>query len=312
MENILIISPQAGYGNRIRSICSAMLIARQTNRTLYLLWSTQEDENSFTKDFMQMKSRDWSSYFKPNNNLLEINSSSTDLRCNYIFSEWLPNNKQWYPRQSGGQKFFLDKNPLIPLLPISKNEKCLCSPIHTILIETSKRIVLDPKYGGCGDQLEFDKEMSKIYQMNFIPQDKYIAYMREIPEYNIGISIRRASFELYFNDKCTSKSRIIIWILSLLSKTIKSNNPTIIIFSDDHQFRDEIIYTLIAKFKIKSNYLPKLPINEEIPLEKWEVAFLEFLTLSWKCQKIYGTQQSSFAEEAGIFGGKFHYNCIDC
>lgn len=298
-EKILIISPQAGFGNRIRAICSGIVTAEETSRKPYLIWPTEEqDPTLFTKDFMQMKHQNWESYFQ-----LSIPIANFEFECNCILSEWLPTNEMWYPKQSSSQLQFLKKNSKIPILKLTDNEHYVYLNIPSILIETSKRIIPNKNLNDI-----FDKKMSQIYQKYFIPQQKYIDYMNNIPEYNIGISIRRGNFELYYSDKCTTKLQIINWILLLLTKIIKEQNKKIIIFSDDYKFRDEIICHLILKFKVNPEYLPRI-IDPN--LKKWEIAFIEFLTLSWKCQTIYGTKYSSFAEEAGIFGGKFHYNAIE-
>ena len=70
-------------------------------------------------------------------------------------------------------------------------------------------------------------------------------------------------------------------------------------FSDDKDF--------IEEFRNSFN-IEVITITEK--LESWELAFLEFLILAKKCKQIYGTPNSSFAEEAGLFYGKHHYNKI--
>lgn len=290
MDRILIISPQSGFGNRIRVISSGILLAQKTGRIPYLLWPTTDIKPKLIQDFMNMNYRNWESYFEPS-----IKCADVNLECNYILSEWLP-GKYWYQYQSSGQKLFLELNPKIPVLPLANNLELINGNIKSILIETTLKLGQN------------NIEISQIYQQYFRVKQKYIEYLNNLPNYNIGISVRGKDFKFFYPSSVCQTDKLILWILGLFTKIIKTTKtPKIIIFSDDHQYRDNIISILIDKFKINPLCFPKII---EPSFENWEIAYIEFLILSWKCEKIYGTHHSSFAEEAALFGGKFHYQPI--
>ena len=120
-------------------------------------------------------------------------------------------------------------------------------------------------------------------------------FIQIILDHQIDLLIfRRGKFLQCYPESRQSKSDIINWINENFSYL------TVVIFSDDHEFRDsvkECINCNIYEHDF-SQYL------------NWEVPYIEFLILSYKAEKIYGTPSSSFAEEAGLFGGKQHYGKI--
>ena len=122
---------------------------------------------------------------------------------------------------------------------------------------------------------------------------KIIDILNIIPNLDIGISIRRGNLLDYYLEARQSKEDIISWI------NLKFQG-SMIIFSDDWEFRDDI----------KNNIINNTFYEHNLTLEKWEISFIEFLILAYKCNKIYGTPMSSFAEEAGKFGGRNHYSKI--
>ena len=112
------------------------------------------------------------------------------------------------------------------------------------------------------------------------------------------MSIRRGEFLDYFPEARQDQTSLLDWSVKVINFLEAKN---VAIFSEDHKFRDEFKKELSNKIIV--NYID--PIQE---LEPWERGYVEFLILSNKCKKIYGTPVSSFAEEAGIFSGKFHYD----
>ena len=132
------------------------------------------------------------------------------------------------------------------------------------------------------DEQSWRQMLSRVYAVNFKPNPNFV-----VPEehYDVGISIRRGEFLHYFQEANQSREDLTKWI------TESFNGLKVVIFSDDHEFRN--------KMRIDTNYLNN-PIEAN---ESWIKGFLEFLMLA-KCDRIYGTPSSSFAEEAALFGNK--------
>ena len=260
-EKTLIISPQAGFGNRLRALSSGIATALKENRTPYYLW---ED---FTHSHLQ-NLRPFTDFFEE-----IIPKANLDIEVDEVLSEWIPGDG-WYSLQSSGQRKFNCSN-------IKKIRDVFESKDKNVLLETS--LTLN----------NTEDEIISVYQKYFKPNEYFMNILSDIQNIDVGISIRRGNLLDYFPESRQSKEDIISWINS------KFQDKTVIIFSDDLKFREEI------KTKVTCNiYEPKLSkIN-------WEIAFTEFLILSYKCNHIYGTPMSSFCEEAGKFGGKRHYNKI--
>jgi hypothetical protein len=100
----------------------------------------------------------------------------------------------------------------------------------------------------------------------------------------VGISIRRGEFLKFFWGSDIPKNRIVPWLQSIQSP--------VILFSDDKSYQTEM-----------RKHLRK-PIQCLFETKTWtpeDRAFLEFLTFS-RCSKLYGTPDSSFVQEAALFG----------
>jgi len=255
-EKFLIMSPQAGFGNRLRSLASGILLALQTNRTFRYVW---EDTNEM------INLKHFKDYFEETIFIYD----KDNVKLNSVYSEWKPED-YWYQKQSGGQRKFNFNNVLPVNLNLIKNDTS-----DIILIETS-------------NQLISDEELYQIYKTYFIPKEKYKNILNTIPEIETCLSIRRGNLLQYFPDSNQSFEELSKWIIS-------SQFKQMVIFSDDHKFRDNL-----------REIFPQISI--ELNLEPFEVAFMEFLIMAFKCKTIYGTPHSSFSEQASIFGGKFNHN----
>ena len=260
-EKILIISPQAGFGNRLRAMASGLAIALREKYTPYYLW-----ENIESGPIINMKHyRDFFEEIIP--------EASSNIVVEEVLSEWIPGDG-WYYVQNGGQKKMNCAN-------IRKIRDVFQSDKNVILLETSLQLNVS------------DEEMINAYKLFFKPRNKFIDILNIIPNLDIGISIRRGNLLDYYLEARQSKEDIISWI------NLKFQG-SMIIFSDDWEFRDDI----------KNNIINNTFYEHNLTLEKWEISFIEFLILAYKCNKIYGTPMSSFAEEAGKFGGRNHYSKI--
>lgn len=266
-NKILIISPQAGFGNRLRALCSGIAVGLREKRDIYYLWEGYNPNVVINMNkldhFFDMTIKETS----------EIEFPEIDE----ILTEWMP-GEAWYNSQSEGQKKW----------PNCKNIKRISNTFNgekdKILIETSLRLNVS------------DEEMVNVYQHFFKPKDCYVNYVKRFKDADVGISIRRGVYLYYFPQYNFTVEQYENWMISNFRE-----GTTIYLFSCDWNFRDLLKSKLADKFSF---------VNIALELERWEVAFIEFLILSYKCDKIYGTPGSSFCEEAGLFGGKRHYSPI--
>ena len=94
----LIVSPQAGMCNRFRVICSAILIARLSNRKLYHSWSKELSHEADISIIRHMRESTLATFFTED---LVVPFCETDATTavDEVFSEWEP-GEYWYPMQS--------------------------------------------------------------------------------------------------------------------------------------------------------------------------------------------------------------------
>ena len=102
----------------------------------------------------------------------------------------------------------------------------------------------------------------------------------------IGISIRKGDFKTFFPETQIDDELIMTFINKLIHTT-KDINTKIFFCSDDKEYEYQM------RLKIKNSIIPNYNNDND---------FIDFLILS-KCIKIYGTNKSSFSEEASYFGG---------
>lgn len=262
----IIISVQAGFGNRMRALASGIVIAKKENKIPYYIWKDFEHKHL-------LNLRPFEDFFEPS---IEKATKENVPEIDKIITEWLP-GEGWYNLQSAGQKMWPDCKNITRFTNEYKENA------NNVLIETS---------------LTFDvteDEMITTFQEFFHPKHKYLDLLNKIPQLKIGISIRRGNLLEYFPEAIQDQSNIIDWI----SNNFKDSS--VVIFSDDWQFRDEV------KNKVKNITIYE-PIFDN--LEKWEIAFMELLILSYKVDTVYGTPKSSFCEIAALIGGKKHYHTI--
>jgi len=139
-----------------------------------------------------------------------------------------------------------------------------------------------------------------VYRDFLKPKSRFLNYIKDLPNLDIGVSIRRGNLLSYFPAANQSSESLISWFSRF------PNTTTCYLFTDDIEFvapiRSEVEKLGNITFYDFGDFFEKF--------EKWEIAFLEFCILSYKVNNVYGTPHSSFAEEAGLFGGKNNYNKI--
>lgn len=277
-EKILIISPTAGFGNRIRTICGSLIIANMCNRKCYVLWDIEETNSSNFASIINTKQTKLSQYFDVKN--VEIFSDTLNIIPDICYSEWLP-GQFWYEKPSYGQKKL---NPT-KTFKYNSTVDLINDRSDIILLETSYIL----KFENVDESL-WKNMLSSSYKHHFkINNDKYQKILDNI-KYDVGISIRRGEFLNIYPETNVSVEDISRWIKDNF-KDLK-----VVIFSDDHEFRDQV--------REKTSFISDPIINDV----SWEKGFMEFLVLS-NCNSIYGTPLSSFSEEAALFGEK-QYNTL--
>ena len=291
----LIISPQAGFGNRIRALCAGILLAKQINRIPVHAWIPDSIESQYTH-LNDIKKRTLGDYFVQNNKLPMI---SENTKIDLVLSEWAPGD-YWYQFQNSAQKRW----PGNKFIKVQENLNFLSNPkymnLDNIMLETTLIVKLNPKLGDSENQKKFQEDLSRVYMEYFEVPNKYSKVIEALSDIDLGISIRRGDHWKYFPEANQDPEVIMQWIIKLVQH---HKAKKIAIFSEDHKFRDQFKSDLSEKINIEYIEIPS-------GFESWETGYLEFLALSSKCQRIYGTPMSSFAEEAGLFRGKFHYQKI--
>lgn len=190
----------------------------------------------------------------------------SDTSPTICYSEWLPSTTGWWKHQNYGQ-IKLGCSRIESYKNIPK------SPTQTMLIEISLRI--HPMTA---------KESHAIYKKYFVPREIFVKQVPSLPENTIGISIRRGEFLAFFPGSAVDTKILHTWL--------KSFTQPVVLFSEDRAFLKDIRATLVHPVVCEFESTVSVPEDR---------AFLEFLTLS-KCSHIYGTQHSSFAEEAALYG----------
>lgn len=264
---ICVISPQAGFGNRLRAMGSCIIMAIKHGYTPYYVWN---DLGHARLNNLQ----NFTSYFE------EIIPRATVENVpfiNHVFTEWLP-HENWYWCQSGGQNMW----------PACHTKTKIVNPFlnkeQNILIETSLQLDVS------------NEDLMRAYTQYFRPLPKYMDLLNSIPHIDVGISIRRGDLLIYFEEARQEKKDIVSWIIN------KFSGKTCVIFSDDWEFRQQIILEIQDHVNFYT--------LDVLQYSNWEIPFIEFLILSYKVNNVYGTPKSSFAEQAGLFGGKNHYGKI--
>jgi hypothetical protein len=283
-EKLLIVSPQGGFGNRLRTLCSALVLGKYLNRKVYHLWINQEITDKKNKHSI--------SHLSNISNVLDMQKISfsnifdekyyqlmpSDIKIDICFSEWLSSD-YWFQYQSSGYRNFGNNCDIIH---IGDNADMLLNCNHNVILLETSHIVKLSKYNKC-----WENEIENMYKSHFHFLEKY--RNRFTQNIDVGISIRCLQlFLVYFPESYVKEDDIIVWI-----NKIKSSGKSVIIFSDDENVRKHI-----------QNSTCFFNDFDRTGLCKYEEGIIEFMILSQNCKHIYGTCKSSFAEEAAKFGSK--------
>lgn len=281
----LIISPQAGFGNRMRALCSAIHLSELSKRNPWVCYTNKTDASDSTIE------KNW---FLSLPNLLPEATTETLPKVDKIFSEWTEG--YWYPKQSDGQKKWLSVDSRIPIIGWGDSvETILSAKEETILIETS----IESNFLKVMSEEQFKIKKAQIYQKYFIPNSKYMDALAKIESVDVVIHIRTGDLLWYFPESRQNIKNIEKWIVN----EFKNTSKRIVIFSND----------IDTKLSLISSLQEQGILAQEIRwegIENTAIPFMEFLFMATKCDYLWGTPKSSFSEEAGAFRGKFHYSPI--
>jgi hypothetical protein len=208
----LIISPQAGFANRLRSICSAKVIGDLLGRKVYHYW-VEDEIKSRLEHVNQMKSITMESIF--DSDIPRWNGEEVDM----CFSEWMELDG-WFMEQSTAIRK-LQPKMIKRFTAIDEVLKCTDD---VILIETSNELTLNIP--------TWDDMMYKVYQQSFNLVDQWKKVYNNLPEFDCGISIRRRDFLQLYPESIQSFEYVVNHINSLKGSKF--------ITGDDPQFTSEV------------------------------------------------------------------------
>jgi hypothetical protein len=260
----LVLSPCGGFGNRIRSLCGGVIVAKRLGLRIEHLWDGREYKTAahyagHFQHIQEVHDLGFEHFFEPRISRYLGKSILT------YYNEW-NKNSFWFKYQN----YAYNKLKFTHINNLSADTKINGS---SACIETAK--------------IPFaisNEEYTDTYKEFFIPHERYTKQLPTLQKNTIGISIRnKYDFRLYFGDCIVEKWDLIPFLQ-------KFEEP-VVLFSDEKEYATHLRTFL------------KNPV--EIPFEKEDVKdrnFLEFLTLA-NCSHIYGTKNSSFAEEAALFRG---------
>lgn len=263
----LIISPQAGFGNRMRALCSGILLGKFLNREVYHYW-VSDFPNSNIGYINELKSINFDYIFEP---IIPIWDGS---HINLCLSEWLPGDGWYYSQSTAQSRLQFDR-----VVKLSSIEDIINCEEESILLETS----LIYKIGSIIDF--WDHLMIDVYKKNFTIKKKWLDIIDNIPSYKNGIWIRRGDFLSHFSEANIEYNFLIDYINNISGSKI--------ILSDDKEYRDRVR----ASTSSLSDYLEMSNVDKSI---------VDFFILS-RSDNVYGTTLSSFAKQAALFGNKPYF-----
>ena len=260
----LLLSPCGGFGNRIRSLCGGVVVAKQLGLTIEHLWDGGDYKTAkyFSGHFQHIQDihdLGFEHFFEPRI------SRYTGKPISTYYNQW-DKDYFWFEYENYAYK------------------KLKCTQINILSADT---IIKDTSVCIETSKIPFSistQDYTDAYKQFFIPKENYVKQLPLLQENTIGISIRNNyDFRFYFSDCIVEETDLIPFLQ-------KFEEP-VVLFSDEKEYANHLRTFL------------KNPV--EIPFENNSVKdrnFLEFITLA-NCSHIYGTKNSSFAEEAALFRG---------
>jgi hypothetical protein len=259
----LVLSPCGGFGNRIRSLCGGVIVAKRLGLRIEHLWDGREYKTAahysgHFQHIQEVHDLGFEHFFEPRISRYLGKSILT------YYNPWQKNDF-WFEYQNYAYKK-LNFTHINNLSADTKINGSACIETTRIPFAIS------------------NEEYTDTYKEFFIPHERYTKQLPTLQENTIGISIRnKYDFRFYFSDGILEECDLIPFLQ-------KFEEP-VVLFSDEKEYATHLRTFL------------KNPV--EIPFEREDAKdrnFLEFLTLA-NCSHIYGTKNSSFAEEAALFRG---------
>jgi hypothetical protein len=259
----LIISPQAGFGNRIRTLCAARVFGAIIDREVYHYWEVDE-QNSLLGHVNQMKSitPDYIFDFK----IPKWEGGQPDV----AFSEWSPETG-WFREQCTGIKHLKPKRIEV----IQNIEQIIECKEEVILIETSQILMIDRF------ETEWERLMTQAYELYFGLNPRWKSIAENIPVFDYGISIRKGDFIQFYPETDVP--------LDAAIRLLNGLSGSKFVTCDDVQFLKEL----------KKHCNIHIGIDEGP--NQLDNSIIQFITLS-KSKHVLGTKGSSFAKQASLFG----------
>jgi hypothetical protein len=272
----VIISPQAGFGNRLRVLANMRLIGEYLQREVYHYW-VEDDLSSHVLHVQQMKT------MTPDY-LFDIDIPRYDGQAvDVCYSEWLPQDFWWQQQSTAQRKLKCGEvRRLAPLEELSRDSS------DVILIETSFAL-FPPEIGAFTDEAlrwslgstEQDTLLMQGYGALRLNQ-RWSAVRANLAAHDWGIAVRRGDFIAYHRTADKSVDQICDFVHRHCH-----GGGTKIVFSDDIPYREVLRYRLSSYGDIAANGLDRI--------------ITEFLALS-KCRTVIATGGSSFGKQASLFG----------
>lgn len=295
MERMLIISPQAGLGNRLRAIAAAMVLARQTGRRCLHAWVPREP-NDPRPNVSALQAIGFEALFEPCAAL----PAATDAEMGAItecFSEWVPGDG-WYGVQSAAQRQW-------QLLP--QNEACRMplaelvakSDAPVILLETSIDERLGAELGGAPSDDAWNRLVSEAYA-RLRPRPEFRALAACVPAAGVAMTVRRGDLLQYSPESNQAMASLRDWAVQV------ARRGRVAVFSDEAAAAAEIEAAIAAAGGDGAELggLHRLGLPDHLR------AFVDFLYIA-RGPVITGTPGSSFAFEAARFGNRRYVNNLD-
>jgi len=265
-QNLLVVRPFAGLGNRLRALDSAVALARQGNTSIELVWNRNKECNaSFTKlfqvpDFITIK--EISTPYQDNGRIFRTRRALMN-----IF------NLDYPP---GFDRVMYDGD----ILQAQRNDydfSQLLNYRRVFLNSTSRFYTNDHPF-------DYLKPVSRI-------RESVDALISRFSDYPIGMHIRRGD-----NDKSTRHSPVQLFLDKMQQEYEKNNQVCFFLATDsievEKKIREAFGQAVITHPKV-------LDRKKEKAIQD---ALIDMLCLS-NTQKVYGSYWSSFSGVAAEMGG---------
>ena len=291
LKKTLIIAPNGGFANRLRTMVSAIHLAKKLDVNIEHLWIGTPYKCAF-KHIQYIHDKSFEYFFKQSINRCDYKIMMQSV--NKVYTEWMQQD-EWYDYQSYGQKLLqpsiLSKLDLVNEdMDVTENFLIETTYINNLTISKEEKTQIYSTYFVPKDEFLvriniLDRECNvaeKERSEGADPEKRMVETSAKYSNNTIGIGIRRGDFLYIYPENIVDDNLLIAWLVSI--------ELPVLFVSDD------IEYETRMRQHLKH---PVIPIFEAEDVDK---GFLQFLLLS-KCSKIYGTLASSFYEEAAIFGG---------